>query len=78
MLRDKTVAAAEALEKANHALSGFKTLAISEEVAIARRLEGLREEVGFVSRREREGQEMYRRTKEELDTLRASLTNGVH
>lgn len=78
MLRDKTVTAAEALEKANHALSGFKTLAISEEVAIARRLEGLREEVGFVSRREREGQEMYRRTKEELDTLRASLTNGVH
>lgn len=77
MLKDKIGGAAEALEKATHALGGFKTLAISEEVAIGRRLESLREEVSFVSRREREAQEMYRRTKEELDALRGGYTNGV-
>ncbi|KAF3350362.1 hypothetical protein VdG2_01498 [Verticillium dahliae VDG2] len=78
LLREKMNGAHEALEKANNALHGFKTLAISEEVAIARRLEALREEVGFVSRREREAQEMYRRTKDELDTLRGDGANGVH
>ncbi|ROT41808.1 myb-like DNA-binding domain-containing protein [Sodiomyces alkalinus F11] len=78
MLKEKIGSAAEALEKANKALSGFKTLAISEEVAIARRLEALREEVGFVSRREREAQEMYRRTKEEHDAFRMDGVNGVH
>ncbi|KAL0944507.1 pre-mRNA splicing factor [Colletotrichum truncatum] len=76
MLKDKIVAAAEALEKANHALSGFKTLAISEEVAIQRRLGALRDEVNFVSRREREAQELYRQTKEELDALRTNGVNG--
>ncbi|KAL9945822.1 hypothetical protein ACHAQF_004162 [Verticillium nonalfalfae] len=78
LLREKINGAHEALEKANNALNGFKTLAISEEVAISRRLEALREEVGFVSRREREAQEMYRRTKDELDTLRGDGANGVH
>ncbi|KAJ3944493.1 Pre-mRNA-splicing factor cef1 [Colletotrichum fioriniae] len=76
MLKDKIGEAAEALEKANNALSGFKTLAISEEVAIQRRLSALREEVGFVSRREREAQELYRRTKDELDALRVNGMNG--
>ncbi|KAF0322268.1 hypothetical protein GQ607_010557 [Colletotrichum asianum] len=76
MLKDKIGEAAEALEKANNALSGFKTLAISEEVAIQRRLGGLRDEVGFVSRREREAQELYRKTKEELDALRSNGVNG--
>ncbi|KAL2761165.1 hypothetical protein ACRALDRAFT_2025013 [Sodiomyces alcalophilus JCM 7366] len=78
MLKEKIGSAADALEKANNALSGFKTLAISEEVAIARRLEMLREEVGFISRREREAQEMYRRTQEELGVLRMDGMNGVH
>jgi len=50
---------------------------VSEEVTIARRLEALREEVGFVSRREREAQEEYRRLKDELDGL-AAVTNGVY
>ncbi|KAI8249044.1 Pre-mRNA-splicing factor [Colletotrichum sp. SAR 10_77] len=76
MLKDKIGEAAEALEKANNALSGFKTLAISEEVAIQRRLGALRDEVGFVSRREREAQELYRKTKEELDALRSNGVNG--
>lgn len=79
LLRDKIVGAAEALEKAQNALSGFKTLAISEEVAVSRRLEALREEVGYVSRREREAQDAYRRAQSELDSLRAggAYANGV-
>ncbi|KAM3468660.1 hypothetical protein MY5147_007709 [Beauveria neobassiana] len=79
MLKDKTAEAAEALEKARIALSGFKTLAISEDVAINRRLESLREEVASVSRREREAQDNYRRAKDELDTLIAARgANGYH
>jgi pre-mRNA-splicing factor CDC5/CEF1 len=41
-------------------------LQISEEAAIQRRLEGLRDEVNFVSKREREAQEVYRGRLEEL------------
>ena len=78
MLRDKIGDASDALEKARVALSGFKTLAISEDVAIERRLDALREEVGFITRREREAQEEYRKAKEELDTLMAESVNGVH
>ncbi len=69
--------AAEALEKATFALGGFRTLAISEEITIRSRLDALREEVSYVSRREREAQEAYRRTKEELDSL-AEAVNGYH
>jgi pre-mRNA-splicing factor CDC5/CEF1 len=82
MLRQKIVEAAEALEKARHTLDAFQTLQIAEEGAIATRLEGLREEVGFVARREREAQEVYRRRKEELDGLvdeqEGRRVNGVH
>ncbi|PNY29675.1 Pre-mRNA splicing factor CEF1 [Tolypocladium capitatum] len=78
MLRDKVGDASQALEKARDALGGFKTLAISEDVAIDRRLEALREEVGFVSRREREAQEEFRKARDELDALRALGVNGHH
>ncbi|POR37205.1 Pre-mRNA splicing factor CEF1 [Tolypocladium paradoxum] len=78
MLKDKVGDASEALEKARNALSGFKTLAVSEDVAIDRRLEALREEVGFVSRREREAQEEFRKARDELDALRAGGVNGYH
>jgi pre-mRNA-splicing factor CDC5/CEF1 len=77
MLRQKIAEAAEALEKATNSLDSFKTLQIAEEGAISSRLEGLREEVGFISRREREAQELYRQRKEELDSLMAE-TNGYH
>ncbi|XDG06771.1 hypothetical protein ABKA04_006386 [Annulohypoxylon sp. FPYF3050] len=73
-LRSKMGEAYEALQKANFALSAFRTLSISEEIAARSRLEALREEVGHITRREREAQEAYRRTKEELD----SFTNGVN
>ncbi|CEJ84427.1 Putative Pre-mRNA-splicing factor cef-1 [[Torrubiella] hemipterigena] len=78
LLKDKIGDAADALEKARVALSGFKMLAISEESAIERRLGALREEVAYVSRREREAQENYRRAKEELEALTAGGVNGVH
>ena len=55
-------------------------LRASEEAAIQRRLAALRAEVSFVSTREREAQELYRRTKEELDELTAvnGRANGYH
>ena len=71
MLRDKIVAAHEELEKARNALAGLRTLAVSEDVAINRRLDKLREEASLVSRREREAQDEYRKAKDELDGLRA-------
>ena len=42
---------------------------VAEEAAIGRRLEGLREEVNFVVRREREAQDEYRAAREELESL---------
>lgn len=78
MLVDKIGGAYQALDKATAALAGFRTLAVSEDVAVTRRLEALREEVGFISRREREAQEEYRKAKDELDALVAKRTNGYH
>lgn len=74
-LRRKIVEASDALEKATVSLDSFRSLQISEEAAITRRLEQLRSEVEFVSRREREAQELYRTRKEELDSL---VINGYH
>lgn len=73
MLRKKIVEAHGALEKARNALGGFQVLKASEEQAIQRRLAALRAEVAFVSTREREAQELYRRTREELEGLRIAV-----
>ncbi|GAB1316704.1 Pre-mRNA-splicing factor cef1 [Madurella fahalii] len=75
MLRKKIGEAHVALEKARHALSGFQVLRASEEAAIQRRLAALRAEVAFVSTREREAQELYRRMRDELAELRIEV-NG--
>ncbi|KAF8850929.1 hypothetical protein BDZ45DRAFT_632391 [Acephala macrosclerotiorum] len=77
MLRQKISEASEALGKATISLDSFRTLQISEEAAISRRLESLRAEVGFVSKREREAQDLYRARKEELMSLIGG-TNGYH
>ncbi|KAL2817383.1 hypothetical protein BJX63DRAFT_419643 [Aspergillus granulosus] len=69
MLRTKITEAHTALEKSKDELDAFRTLQISEEAAVSRRLEKLREDVAFVMRREREAQEQYRSRKEELDEL---------
>lgn len=73
MLRKKLGEAHEALHKAEAARNGFEILAKSEEVAIARRLAALRDEVAYISRREREAQELYRANREELAGLEAGL-----
>jgi pre-mRNA-splicing factor CDC5/CEF1 len=77
-LRSKMGEASEALEKARSALGAFRTLQISEEIAIRSRREALMEEVGYVSRREREAQELYRQTKQELEAMTDGGINGYH
>lgn len=79
MLRKKIGDSATELEKATNALNAFRILASSEEAAVRNRLAALRDEVAFISKREREAQEMYRLNKEELNALvEAENTNGVH
>jgi pre-mRNA-splicing factor CDC5/CEF1 len=77
LLRQKIVDASAALEKAKMNLDSTRTMQYSEESAIGRRLEGLRGEVSFVSKRERETQDLYRARKDELDSLQLPV-NGVH
>ncbi|KAI3401308.1 hypothetical protein diail_11391 [Diaporthe ilicicola] len=77
-LRKKIGETATDLEKATNALHAFEIMAASEEAAVRNRLAALREEVGFVSKREREAQEVYRRNQEELSALRAGGANGYH
>jgi pre-mRNA-splicing factor CDC5/CEF1 len=79
-LRSKILEAGAALPTATNELDAFRTLQISEETAVPRRLESLREAVSFVMRREREAQELYRSRKEELDELVAgtAAVNGWH
>lgn len=79
-LRSKILEAGTALPIATNELDAFRTLQISEETAVPRRLESLREAVSFVMRREREAQELYRSRKEELDELvaGAAAVNGWH
>lgn len=78
MLRKKIGESTAELETATNALNAFKILANSEEVTVRNRLASLREEVGFISKREREAQELYRQRKEELDALATEDTNGYH
>ncbi|PSN73164.1 cell division control protein [Corynespora cassiicola Philippines] len=77
LLRQKIVDASAALEKSKVELDTSRTMQYSEQIAISRRLESLRDEVSFVSKREREAQELYRTRKSELDDLRDQV-NGVH
>ncbi|KAF2704464.1 hypothetical protein K504DRAFT_461224 [Pleomassaria siparia CBS 279.74] len=77
LLRQKIGDAAMALEKGKIELDSVRTMMFSEQSAISRRLDSLREEVNLVARREREAQELYRARKEELEGLELSV-NGVH
>jgi pre-mRNA-splicing factor CDC5/CEF1 len=79
-LRSKIIEASVALPKAINDLDSFRTLQISEESAISRRLEKLRSDVSFVMRREREAQDLYKTRKDELDELVAgtAAVNGWH
>ncbi|OJJ99998.1 hypothetical protein ASPACDRAFT_1881112 [Aspergillus aculeatus ATCC 16872] len=68
-LRTKIVEASDALQRSKDELDAFRTLQISEESALSRRLEKLRDDVAFVMRREREAQDLYKSRKGELDEL---------
>jgi pre-mRNA-splicing factor CDC5/CEF1 len=77
-LRGKIVEASAALEKAKFDLDAFRTLQIAEDSAISRRLEKLRDEVTFVTRRGREAQDLYKARKDEFDELVGGTVNGWH
>ncbi|KAJ5169281.1 uncharacterized protein N7500_002064 [Penicillium coprophilum] len=79
-LRSKIVEASTALSAATNELDAFRTLQISEESAVPRRLERLRDAVALVLRREREAQDLYKKRKDELDELLAGTgtVNGWH
>lgn len=77
LLQQKIGDAFRALEKTRMELDTARTMQYSEESAISRRLEGLRGEVAFVSRREREAQDLYRARRDELGALQEQV-NGVH
>jgi pre-mRNA-splicing factor CDC5/CEF1 len=77
LLRQRIVDASSALDKAKRDLDSTRTMQYSEQSAVGRRLEGLRAEVSFVSKRERETQELYRTRKDELENLQEAV-NGVH
>ena len=79
-LRAKIIEASEAYEKAKIGLDTFRTLHIGEESALTRRLDALRDEVGFVSKREREAQDAFRSATDELRELEESISrvNGFH
>lgn len=77
LLGDKIKQASAALEKAKWELDSSRTMQYSEQSAVGRRLDSLREEVSFVSKRERETQELYRTRRDELEGLQEPV-NGVH
>jgi pre-mRNA-splicing factor CDC5/CEF1 len=68
-LRAKVNEAAEFLEKTTLDTSTARTAQYAENATLQTRLEGLREEVSFVRKREREAQEVYRLRKGELESL---------
>lgn len=68
-LKSKIAEAAATLEKTRLESEVARYAQVAEKAEIAERMERLREEVGFVSRREREAQEVYRLRKEELEGL---------
>lgn len=80
LLRQKISHAFGELEEQRKILDCERTMLDLEQGpdgAINRRLSSLRDEVAFITRREREAQELFRARKEELEGLQEA-TNGVH
>ncbi|KAK1057290.1 Pre-mRNA-splicing factor cef1 [Friedmanniomyces endolithicus] len=70
VLKGKIAEAARSLEGMKVEGETARFAQVAEEAGIAERLEGLRGELGFVSRREREAQEVFRGRREELEGLK--------
>jgi pre-mRNA-splicing factor CDC5/CEF1 len=68
-LRAKINEAAEFLEKTTLDTSTARTAQVAEDATLVGRLDGLREEVSFVRKREREAQDVYRQRRGELEAL---------
>lgn len=68
-LRAKINEAAESLERTRLEVEAARNARVLEEAEMGDRLEGLRENVSLVKRREREAQESYRERKEELEGM---------
>ncbi|KAF1349071.1 pre-mRNA splicing factor cef-1 [Delphinella strobiligena] len=68
-LRQKISEAADFLARTTIEMDTTRTALQAEDAGITDRLEKLREEIGLVSRREREAQEEYRARRYELDAL---------
>lgn len=66
MFRQKTVDASEALDQVTRSLESFQLLKYNEQSVIKTRLDQLKDEVTFISRRERLAQDMYRELTQEL------------
>ena len=77
MLRQKITNTADEIAKLKVQAGVAYVAQAAEEAETASRLEKLREEVSFISRRERQAQELYRARKDELDGL-GSMVNGSH
>lgn len=77
MFRQKITDTADEIARLRIRLETARIAQVAEEAASASRLESLREEVSFVSRREREAQELYRARKDELEGMK-SMVNGNH
>ncbi|KAL9125596.1 MAG: hypothetical protein Q9217_005222 [Psora testacea] len=78
-LRQKIVEAWEALQEKTRKLDTFRNLQVAEDAALVSRVEGLRAEVEFVKRREREAQALYKERVEELEALIGKkMVNGNH
>ncbi|KAK5728677.1 Pre-mRNA-splicing factor cef1 [Elasticomyces elasticus] len=69
VLKSKIAQAAAKLETMRVEGETGRYAQVSEEVGIGERMEGLRGEVAFVARREREAQDVYRGRREELEGL---------
>lgn len=69
LLRENIGKAFSALEAAKWKLDTARTAQYNEGIAVERRLESLRAEVQFVTKRERETQELFRSRREELEGL---------
>lgn len=68
-LRQKISEAADFLARTSIEMETVRTAQQAEDAGITERLEKLREEVGLVSRREREAQEEFRARKWELEAI---------
>lgn len=77
LLRQKIVDASHDVELSRDELNVSLTAQVVEEAAISSRLSKLRQEVSYVSRRERESQELYRYMRDDLAQFSAASIGTV-